>query len=473
MVPHKTIGQYFAQCAFGCINDGLNDDRPGARNICDSALRYLGENCPSAQSLMLDEISVLYVSEPWRLKMTDMLKTALKYSHHKLFQTVGVRHQGNLPFSFFDWIKEWLTKLSGADRAEKYRTWIPLLIQGYPSMTEILSIIRTMSCLTGGAALSSTWARDVARRCIARFPEVTKKPTISDGELIMSAVIDLDEAWPEKFALLVSIFNRFPKADATAFLLAILSRLKTQAAAAHLSISATIELYRSLSLRFVNTERRLSDIITTGKTRSKTRSRPMVPWIQSTRDLKDDAKLIYQMGMTVTPEALVQFACDLNDISTNTVNSIQPFIQEIIAQCHSFSAEDMQELWMPFLYQLITALLSRPVVLHMSSYQQLTRELIDHLVEKVIGPPPQASDFNQTRRVACSCSDCKDLNQFLQYASQGVRRYPLASARRHHLEQQIDSARIPCSQDTVETELGRTLVVTKRYTLEVRKWNER
>ncbi|OAV92299.1 hypothetical protein PTTG_03932 [Puccinia triticina 1-1 BBBD Race 1] len=418
------------------------------------------------------------------LKLTDILKSALEYSHCALFQTVGVCHRGHLPVEFFDWAKGWLDTLSDTDRSEKYQKWIPLLIQGYSSMAESIKIIKRLSNPTGDAAvpdgsLSSmgSWAKDVTHRCIMSFPEANKKPTLSDAESIVSAVFDLNETWTGTSALLTSIFDRFPQADATAFLIDVLFRLKIQAKLRNIPSDDTMELYRSLSLRVSNNQRKFCGLVTTAKAKltSNTGQQVSFPaWAPSDYKRNNNEKESSQTGLVVTPRALVDYVCDIIHLSTDTVNPLQQFIQEITAQCDTFSAEDLSGLWMPFLYQLIPALALQSVSLNTPIYQQLTRQFVKHSEDKIIGPYPQVVNFT-IPHVDCSCTDCKDLNQFLQNTSQGVGRFRMSEARRQHLSEQLKRAHVECTRETAKGCSPYTLLVTKVNTFQdkVKEWEQK
>ncbi|POW03046.1 hypothetical protein PSTT_11363, partial [Puccinia striiformis] len=433
IVPREKLGEYLARCllnsprpakddTFRAPRPMISDDLPEssdeydssestdveypprykAKEDCNSALRYLGQLHlgSSAQRSMLDAMCKLYVStRASKMRIQDLLKVSLQYSHYTLFQTVGVGHRGRLQVEFFEWVKEWLKGLSEADHAEKCRTWIPLLIQGYPSMSEIIGITDILSS-TGvyarpGAPSSgySTWAQDSIRRCITHFLETTKEPSASDGELIVSSICGLDGSWQDKSALLTSIVERFPHANATAFLIAILCELKTQATSVDLLSAAITELYRSLSSRVFDGQRKLSNIITKSKVKSKfstkgVSSRPA--WHSHTHEHNIIPILSFNFEIIVTPEALVQFASGLNEMSTDGANVLDPFIHQVILQCDTLSVVDLYDLWIPFFCQLIQVLVSRSVPLDTPIYQKLTREFIRHLNENMIGPYPQA-----------------------------------------------------------------------------------
>ncbi|KAI7961967.1 hypothetical protein MJO28_000061 [Puccinia striiformis f. sp. tritici] len=488
IVPHAKIGDYLIECTA----ESTENDETSESTCCNhtyefddwnelgSALRYLGQidPVPSAQiTHMLDAMCILYVSKPSKqLPITILLKAALEYTHYTLFQTVGIDHQGRLPIYFFDWVEKWLDALPDADRTAKYQKWIPLLIQGYPSMADSISIIKKMSNPDTPLSNSTTWERDVIRQCIQRFPETNKKPTPSDAKLMVSALFDRNEAWTDTAALLTSLFDRLPQANATAFLLNILAQLlKAHGRAVHPPTSETIELYRNLSLRVFNPKRRLSSLITASKAKEASRNGLEVSikaWHGAHEKYEKKTS-----GLVVTPKALVQFACDLTDlIRTDAADLLRPFIQEITAQCITFSTDDLRELWMPFLYQLILALSSRAIPLDTPTYQQLTRQLLKNFEDKAIGPFPQAGLNFPVPEVECSCEECGKLNRFLRNTCERTVRFQVADRMRKHLWGHLKRARIACTvKDIVTDKDCKTLVVTKQHTLQdmVNGWKRR
>ncbi|KAA1106372.1 hypothetical protein PGT21_034020 [Puccinia graminis f. sp. tritici] len=535
VVPYKRLGDYLARCAFESkpskysFRSRHNEDEfDSSRNSeCNSALRYLGNICPapSLQTSMLDAMCTLYISKPReykRLEMAHILQTALQYSHYTLFQTVAVDHRGRLTMSFFDWTKKWLISLSDADRTEKYETWIPLLIEGYPSMADRIKVIVKMSNPNSDAAQkdialpssgtswritlsfegcrsmtdrvrsildipnpssdtavpdaippkSSIWVQDMIRRCVTNFPETSKRPTVSDGELIASALLCLDAEWEEKSALITSMVERFPQVEATAFLLALLSQLKIETAVTEPPIAAAAAVCRSLSMRVFNHEKKLCKIITPAKIRWTTSYGQVVaapPWDQF--EYRDNGKSTSEAGLVVTPAALVRFASDLSEMSTDEENLLEDFIGNISAQSATFSSEDMRDIWMPFLYDLISTLGYQSVSLDQPVYQQLTVQFIKRLYDKNVGPQPEPIDV-PCPEVDCTCDDCTQLNEFLRDFNQSVRRLPsLSKPRRQHMDKQLALARVSY---TKALDSG-AFVVTKNRTLEheISAWKER
>jgi len=499
IVPHEAIVEYVTRAAFDLTyvgtwttpyiqsrtfisSENLSRTSGGGSTAYESALSYVGNirSLPSAQTTMLDKTCILYVSHENRgYQMATLLRTALEHSHYTLFQTVGVRHNGLLPRVFFNWAKEWLSKLPDEDRTEKYRTWIPLLIQNYTSMSNILRITEMMSSPKSDAGVldtappyCKTWAQDVIYPCIVNFPHRTQEPAASDGKAIVKAIFDLEKESTEKFALLTSIVDSFPQPDAMAFLIALLHSLKTQAAAEDLATSATAELYRNICLRVFNHKRKLCDIPTKAEVKYvESGSYPEEP---------EDDPFAPEFKLIVTPDVLVELVCDLSEMSTDEANVLDPVVDELRVQCATFSAGAMQHLWMPFLCQLISALASRSISFETPIYQQLARGFMAQFDEQVIGAAPQAPPAVLS---GCECENCVDLNKFLKDEKVQVQHFVLAKAKRQHLERKIRFHRIPCTHRTIDTAPPssssrpprhgppRTLVVTKEDT--TAKWEER
>jgi len=447
IVPCTSLGKYLAECG---TTDDNNDIKP--------ALRYMVQACsiPSSRQPMLDAMSEFFTRQSknpqLREEIRDMVKAAFQHSHIKLLQTIGSHHQGYLPAAFFEWAKSWLNTLPEGDRTEKYQTWIPLLIHGYPSMTERLDIIQRIVPSAGRATASvaappsKPWAQDLIRQCINNLLKTPAIPIPSDGSAIVRAVFYLNDTLPNTSALFTSIFDHFSQVQATSFLLAFVSQLKILGASVHLSTSDTMSMYRSLSSRVFAGERRPSNMLTAAKAKNQP-EKPLV----------------------VTPQMLVEFASDLYDASTSTENLLEPFIHQVNEDCASFSAEDMRDFWMPFLYQLIPILDSRSVSLNTPAYQDLTARLIQRLDHTTLGASPPASYVAQHPQVTtCRCADCKLLNQFLRDTSQRVWRFKVAKNRRMHLLQQIAHARIPCSHQT-DSRSGypESLVLSKKFSIQI------
>ncbi|KNZ61107.1 uncharacterized protein VP01_1450g4 [Puccinia sorghi] len=355
---------------------------------------------------------------------------------------------------------------------------IPLLIQNYPSMSQIIRITEKMSSPGSDAGVIDTalpyyktWGQDVIYPCIVNFTHMTQEPTASDGKAIVKAIFDLEKEWTEKFALLTSIVDHFPQSDAMAFLIALLHSLKTQTAAEDLTISATAELYRNLCLRVFNNKNKLTNIPTKADVKYVTSgSFPQEP---------QDDPLSPEFKLIVTPDALVELVCDLGEMSTDGANVLDPIVEGVTAQCATFSAGAMQHLWMPFLCQLTSALVSRSISFDTPIYQQLARGLMTQFDDKVIGAAPQATPMVLS---GCECEDCEELNIFLQDVTERVHRFELVKAKCLHLERKISFHHIPCTHMTIAIASSphhgpprnappRTLIVTKEDALV--KWEER
>ncbi|KAI9625867.1 hypothetical protein H4Q26_016115 [Puccinia striiformis f. sp. tritici PST-130] len=408
IVPYESLGEYLSSCASDHEYQNINTH---------AALAYFGQMCTlgSVQKPLLDAINDLCRMDSSNhfspAIQEDILKAALQHSHYELFQTVGERHKGKLPITFFDWAKEWLDGLPAADRVDKYHSWIPLLIRGYPSIATRLNAIESMSDPADYASVPQTeprsapWAAGLVRECIDMLFSATALPTEADASMVVSAIFKINDTWTKTSALLISIYDTCPAFG--------LAKAQEKSERAH----------------FYPGEDALDIIAASSHWNSQTRPK-------------------------VTPKALVQFACDLCDMSsTHARDLLQPFIEEISTCSTRFSADDMSKFWMPSLYQLIPALASRGVVLETTPYQNLTRELSVSWLRKTLRSCPEAGINTRSRQVNCSCADCDDLNEFLQDTCQDVIRFK-------HIER-IGSPH--------------TLVITKRHTLQqaIDKWERR
>ncbi|PLW41895.1 hypothetical protein PCANC_11051 [Puccinia coronata f. sp. avenae] len=524
VVPHSELGNYLAKCA--------------SRNS-RSAIGYLARVCslPTVRAHTLD--AMFKLCGPRSVQglppgaICDVLKVALQHSRDDLFKSLAGSHRGELPATFFDWAREWLNTLPESVRLERYQNWIPLLLFGYLSFADRISMIQRIARPTGYVAplsnplaqgftqhsinnlintpisrpigegaptshpstqdlprqttnnfintvvspstadiapISIHLTQDLTRQSINNFintvgtkvlirtpqnpqhptnprirsgcgtafwksgirPDSSKgktrtragyppglaadgqnpdprrrigtlvgTPTPEDGSAIVSAVFSLNDPWAETSAFLALIFDRFSQANLVTFLLQLLSQFKILANStnAQFPVSDTMSLWKNLISRFC--QRTPANIMTS-------------------------ANVMHSSGkqVAVTPQALVEFACDLNNFNTGTENLLEPFIKKISSHCTGFSAQDMRSFWMPFFYDLTWALASQSVPLNTAFYQQLTRRLIKRLDDQVLGPCPQptpgckgpmASSSGGVPRpqVSCRCGNCTTLNRFL------------------------------------------------------------
>ena len=79
---------------------------------------------------------------------------------------------------------------------------------------------------------------------------------------------------------------------------------------------------------------------------------------------------------------------------------------------------------------------------------------------RYVGRKPVKIDWSRTR-VKCSCTDCRDLNIFLQNSVEVFSHYRISKKRRHHMHIQLD-AYTDCTHITKGTGYAETLVVTKQ-----------
>ncbi|KAI9600939.1 hypothetical protein H4Q26_000733 [Puccinia striiformis f. sp. tritici PST-130] len=196
IAPHKSLGELMTSCT------------SRNRENVNSALCYLSKpsSLASARIYVLAAMAELCehqsTSYLYPETLNDILKVALQNSHSKLFKLAQARQSGQLPVAFFDWAKKWLYTLSDADRAEKYQTWIPSLIQKYPCVADRVEIIEKLLTAPGDVALpnsgvtSTPWAQCLTRECVTKLLETTKIPLQQKGaQLCLPSSISRRRGW--------------------------------------------------------------------------------------------------------------------------------------------------------------------------------------------------------------------------------------------------------------------------------------
>ncbi|PLW11330.1 hypothetical protein PCANC_19359 [Puccinia coronata f. sp. avenae] len=203
IVPHSEVGNYLAKCA-------SRNDR--------STMCYLARVCslPTAREHMLDALFKLckprsiHGLPPGTIR--DILQVALQHSSYEVFKSIAGSHGGELPDTFFEWAKEWLNTVAESERFEKYQNWIPLLLDGYPSLANHTNIAQRILCANADAEPTSTsWVQVFIHRSISTFAQTVGAPTAEDGRVMVSAAFRLNEPWANISASLALIFGRFQK----------------------------------------------------------------------------------------------------------------------------------------------------------------------------------------------------------------------------------------------------------------------
>ena len=91
----------------------------------------------------------------------------------------------------------------------------------------------------------------------------------------------------------------------------------------------------------------------------------------------------------------------------------------------------------------------------------LTKQIKNTLAEYVDKGLRGRNDWSIEEKVPCSCNDCKQLKSFLESSNAQMLRLPMATDRRKHLHQQINSLDIHVSHETHRTGSPYTLVLKK------------
>ena len=93
------------------------------------------------------------------------------------------------------------------------------------------------------------------------------------------------------------------------------------------------------------------------------------------------------------------------------------------------------------------------------------------LTEEISMSPRKRDDWSIKETVACSCSDCKKLAQYLRSGTTQIKSWPLAKARRAHIHQTIDGMGVPVTHNTQRQ--GRPYSLVLRKTNQLYKQEER
>ncbi|PLW11338.1 hypothetical protein PCANC_19357 [Puccinia coronata f. sp. avenae] len=203
IVPHSQLGNYLAQC--------------GSENT-ESAFSYLAGLCspPTAGEHIIDAMCKLCGPEPINglssREIRDILTIALQHSRYQLFKSFAGSHRGELPVTFFDWAKQCLDTLPEPERYDKYQNWIPLLLTGYSSLADRISIVQRISRpIMYIEPISTSWAQEFIIQSINTFAHTIGAPTPEDGRVMVSAAFTLNAPWSNISPLLTLIFDRFQK----------------------------------------------------------------------------------------------------------------------------------------------------------------------------------------------------------------------------------------------------------------------
>ena len=140
-------------------------------------------------------------------------------------------------------------------------------------------------------------------------------------------------------------------------------------------------------------------------------------------------------------------------------------------------AEEMHELWVPFLQDLVPLLETGSIPLSTPMFQQMFTAILTSYITKYVGAQPSKETNLVRPAVRCSqprCADCVSLNRFLCDPNQKVGRFTMNEMRRNHLSSKLCSGE--CSTNTERRGSPYTLVVTKTFAKndqERRMWTSR
>ena len=94
-------------------------------------------------------------------------------------------------------------------------------------------------------------------------------------------------------------------------------------------------------------------------------------------------------------------------------------------------------------------------------YQEALQQLYDLLSMQKQNGMRESTDWSIMDKNNCSCSDCQDLNVFLQSNSAQKKSWPLNKNRRMHIHRTIDGMRLPVSHQTQRSGSPHKLILQK------------
>jgi len=109
-------------------------------------------------------------------------------------------------------------------------------------------------------------------------------------------------------------------------------------------------------------------------------------------------------------------------------------------------------------------------------YQQIVQKLINLYIFRYVKPEPRPSlNWSRPRASSCRCKDCDVVNAFLANPDKIIGRFPMGTARRHHLHVQLEP-HSDLRRETIRTSNPNILQVTKTnktYTQGHGTWKQR
>lgn len=178
---------------------------------------------------------------------------------------------------------------------------------------------------------------------------------------------------------------------------------------------------------------------------------------------------------TVTHGDLLAFMEGILAADLPSLTLLKLFLK-LTDQADRIDAAEFQPLWMPFLHDFVPFLERSLIPLTTPRYQHFCAAILEAYIRNYVKKEPQETSSLAQRKVSCHCGDCAQLNAFLMDPNRNVGRFAVGKQRRHHLHQQLDSARIDCVHKTERRGQPQTLVVTKTLAAQVKahaEWKRR
>ncbi len=156
----------------------------------------------------------------------------------------------------------------------------------------------------------------------------------------------------------------------------------------------------------------------------------------------------------------------------NLTEETNNLVETIGREARLIDVRDYATMLLPFLQNLKSTAEDRSLSHTDGMFRNLYGSVMSAYLCRYVGKKPGRVTSLSRPPVHCSCMDCSRLNTFLRHSTHQVERIAVAKARRHHLHKMIDSSRSDCFHETDRSTNPNTMVITKRFTAEMKAANE-
>lgn len=258
------------------------------------------------------------------------------------------------------------------------------------------------------------------------------------------------------------------KSDAAAFYLAFLAELRFLDAIERLPGESTLHTFWTIARSF----HRCTDFAQLRGDGVSTEARNN----RANKRARYDEATVMDRTSLVT-NALSGIFLSLFEMNTGEADEFAATLaSKIIADTPRIPANQLNLLWLPFLRDLASTMISTDTDRDTPIFQQLYTTLLNAYLTTYVRQEPVRDRSLYRRPVSCSCGDCSELNRFLENPREGNGRFPLNEGRRAHLAGRINAAGIDCTHKTEKRGSPYSLVVVKSFRQneqEIRDWKAR